>query len=571
MHVRPVLLCTLIALVCATDAYIPRARSSSTALFARERRELLSDGHDHSDEHGDDEHPTEPSVSFLTLFEQRPEESPADVLFQELGVGGATFLLEDIVRLLEVVNTGDGVVDKEGHDHEEEHENVDHEDHDEDEGHDANEDHDENDDHDEDQEEEELHSEGENESNVRFSLTADDLMEQFGTDEGLTPGELEDSCMTILACQVHHNCELGETAELQGGTQDDDDDDLLVVKIIVLFALFLEAMASLTVQYWSHLLSINIDAWLSILNTFSAGVILATGLIHIVPEALAEEEEVDGLNEYPLGMAMATTGFMLVFFIERVLFRHQHQHSQGTPISFALTPANSCATLLDTKSTDNAEANQVVELNDLKCNRDPNDNSNNVGGKPEQVRKNSLLEGLSSIQDALLLLVAFSAHGVLEGIILGLQDEKSSFWALFASVASHKFPAAVAVLSRFMRENASFMQTLGGITAFALIAPVGIAIGLALDELPALVSVIIQGLAAGTFIYIGAYEITHEEFGDGDKSHSSNGGCSRNDQFSPREWTFLKFFAMLAGVAVIAGIAAIPHDHDHGHSDHLHE
>jgi len=570
-------LCTLIALVCATDAYIPRARSSSTALFARERRELLSGGHDHSDDHGDDEHLTEPSVSFLTLFEQRPEETPADVLFQELGVGGATFMLEDIVRLLEVVN-GDAVVDKEGHDHEEEHENVEHEDHDENEGHDANEDHEENDDHDEDhddhdedQEEEELHSEGENESNVRFSLTADDLMEQFGTDEGLTPGGLEDSCMMIFACQVHRNCELGETAELKGTTQDDDDDDLLVVKIIVLFALFIEAMASLTVQYWSRLFSINIDAWLSILNTFSAGVVLATGLIHIVPEALAEEEEVDGLNEYPLGMAMATTGFMVVFFIERVLFRHQHQHNQGTPISCAITPANSCATLLDTKSTDNAEANQVVELNDLKCNRDPNDTGNSVGGRLEQVHKNSLVEWFFSLQDALLLLVAFSAHGILEGIVLGLQDEKSSFWALFASVASHKFPAAVAVLSRFMRENASVKQTLGGIIAFALIAPVGIVIGLALDEVPPLVSVIVQGLAAGTFIYIGAYEITHEEFGDGDKSHSSNGGSCRNCRFSPREWTFLKFFAMLVGVAVIAGVAVIPHDHDHGHSDHLHE
>lgn len=154
------------------------------------------------------------------------------------------------------------------------------------------------------------------------------------------------------------------------------------------------------------------------------------GLIHIVPEALAEEPEVDGLNEYPLGMAMTTTGFMVVFFIERVLFKHQHEHSKGIPISRATNPT---ATLLHTKPMDNVEASQDAEENDLKYEKDPNDSANNFGGKLETVSGNSFLACLSSIQGALLLLVAFSAHGILEGIILGLQVSRRRGCHLFAS------------------------------------------------------------------------------------------------------------------------------------------
>lgn len=78
--------------------------------------------------------------------------------------------------------------------------------------------------------------------------------------------------------QVHGNCELGEIAELAEDTHEDGDDDLFSAKMAVLVALFVEAMVALTVPYWSHLFPINIDAWLSILNTFSAGVVLATGM-----------------------------------------------------------------------------------------------------------------------------------------------------------------------------------------------------------------------------------------------------------------------------------------------------
>lgn len=98
----------------------------------------------------------------------------------------------------------------------------------------------------------------------------------------------------------------------------------------------------------------------------------------------------------------------------------------------------------------------------------------------------------------------------------------------------------------------------------------GILIGLALDDVPALVSVIVQGLAGGTFIYIGALEIPQQEFGDDSQSECADRRDPKKWGLTQQQWTFIKFFAMALGVVVIAGVAFVPHDHDHGGDGHDH-
>lgn len=114
-------------------------------------------------------------------------------------------------------------------------------------------------------------------------------------------------------------------------------------------------------------------------------------------------------------------------------------------------------------------------------------------------------------------------------------------------------------------------QSVLGVFVFSIIAPIGIFVGMAAEDVPPMVNVIIQGLAAGTFVYIGAYEILHQEFGN---HHPERGddGKSRELSVSKTQWRLIKFGAMLIGVALLAGIASLPHshghdDHDHGHSD----
>ena len=57
----------------------------------------------------------------------------------------------------------------------------------------------------------------------------------------------------------------------------DDEDDLLSVKIIVAFILFVEAMLASLVPCLADFFALDIGWWLSLLNSLSAGIILATG------------------------------------------------------------------------------------------------------------------------------------------------------------------------------------------------------------------------------------------------------------------------------------------------------
>jgi hypothetical protein len=71
--------------------------------------------------------------------------------------------------------------------------------------------------------------------------------------------------------------------------------------------------------------------WLSLLNCFSGGVFLAAGLVHLLPHCQESQERLAGLvGDYPLYLVLITLGYMLVLFVERVLFDvHGSAHGHG--------------------------------------------------------------------------------------------------------------------------------------------------------------------------------------------------------------------------------------------------
>lgn len=71
--------------------------------------------------------------------------------------------------------------------------------------------------------------------------------------------------------------------------------------------------------------------WLSLLNCFSGGVFLAAGLVHLLPHCQESQERLGALvGDYPLYLVLITLGYMLVLFVERVLFDvHGSAHGHG--------------------------------------------------------------------------------------------------------------------------------------------------------------------------------------------------------------------------------------------------
>jgi zinc transporter 1/2/3 len=72
---------------------------------------------------------------------------------------------------------------------------------------------------------------------------------------------------------------------------------------------------------------VQIDGVLGLVNCFSGGVFMCTGLTHILPHVVEYGASVDGYGEYPLPYALVMLGYMLVFLVERVVF-HIHKHAE---------------------------------------------------------------------------------------------------------------------------------------------------------------------------------------------------------------------------------------------------
>ncbi|KAM7344677.1 zinc transporter ZIP3-like [Cochliomyia hominivorax] len=152
------------------------------------------------------------------------------------------------------------------------------------------------------------------------------------------------------------------------------------------------------------------------------------------------------------------------------------------------------------------------------------------------------------------IVLALSLHEVFEGLAIGLVDSSSSVWFLFGAVAAHKlvlaFCVGVELIVARTRPILSIVYTI----TFAIVSPIGIAIGIAVsqnsgDPEDSIASMILQGIACGTLLYVVFFEILS-------KQHAGFGA----------------FVAIVLGFGLMFGLQNIGeghNDHNHNH-DHDH-
>ena len=114
-----------------------------------------------------------------------------------------------------------------------------------------------------------------------------------------------------------------------------------------------------------------------------------------------------------------------------------------------------------------------------------------------------------------MLVLALSIHAVFEGIALGLTKDFSATLNIMLALMCHKVAASMSLGSSITRNFVSNDEKKKGIfllVIFAVATPVGIMIGLVLQETGTIIEVIFNSFAGGTFIYIAASEVIVEEF-----------------------------------------------------------
>ncbi|EDW83785.1 uncharacterized protein Dwil_GK13793 [Drosophila willistoni] len=286
---------------------------------------------------------------------------------------------------------------------------------------------------------------------------------------------------------------------------------------------------------------------ISMLLCFGAGVLLATALVHILPEVREQ------MNSKFAEVTMCG-GFFIIYFIDEFIhyfFGEAIQHTHGHDPS---GPGPSCDS--NSYGAINERAPLLGGAHASTSLHHPPDEGNNGYGtsacdeEQVEVANASICHTshtepcVESITGTLGLLAALSLHSAIEGLAIGVQNSATKVLFLLGAVACHKFVMGFCLgLTVRMNGPSSLRSQFIGISVFALGAVCGIALGMFIADIPTGWSQttlpIIQALAGGTLLYVTVCEVMPREKA---RWHSNN----------QRRWAgFAQFISVTIGFAIM--------------------
>uniref|UniRef100_A0A182R199 Uncharacterized protein n=1 Tax=Anopheles farauti TaxID=69004 RepID=A0A182R199_9DIPT len=393
---------------------------------------------------------------------------------------------------------------------------------------------------------------------------------------------------------------------------DHEDDSPTVAKVTSMVVLFSVSMVCGLVPFklvrWFNLNPASPSGGthlflIRLLLSFGGGALLSTTFLHLLPEinhsiealvATGALPEPDDLP-FPLGEFLLTSGFFMIYLTEELVHWWMHRRSANARAARAEKARIDDTVMVDGgtgpgtgSKHDHAHGHSHLPVGNVTAVYPVTDVDGtpavpSMPASPPASSANGPLRGL-------LIVLALSIHELFEGLAVGLERSPSAVWLLFGAVASHKFVIAFCVAFELLVASVRFRIAVAYIFVYSVVSPIGIGIGIGLSSVSSdtnqtieVVSVILQGLASGTLIYVIFFEILAKDAGH---SHGGGGGGGDGDAknhaddhqhaVSPTNglWQFL---AVLAGFALLLGIKiATGHSHDHGHGgddghDHDHD
>ncbi|KAM3620393.1 uncharacterized protein V6R79_022476 [Siganus canaliculatus] len=288
--------------------------------------------------------------------------------------------------------------------------------------------------------------------------------------------------------------------------------DILVAKLLGLLGVFGLMLAGVLVPV--RLLLADYDKAhryrraLSLGNSFGGGVFLATcfnALLPAVRDKVADVfQQLKISSSYPLAETMMMLGLFLTIFVEQTILTFRKEKPSFID--------------LETFNAGGSEAGSDSEYDTPFI----SSARSSPGGRHSHGHHHghfspAELAGAGPLRLASLVL-ALSAHSVFEGLALGLQEDGAKLGSLFLGVAVHETLAAVALGVSVAKASLGMKDaTKLGITV-SLMIPLGMVVGMGIESTQtlagAVVSVVLQGLAAGTFLFVTFFEILSQELDD---------------------------------------------------------
>ncbi|XP_075418573.1 zinc transporter ZIP1 isoform X6 [Tenrec ecaudatus] len=271
----------------------------------------------------------------------------------------------------------------------------------------------------------------------------------------------------------------------------------------------------------NHQLSTSRQKALSLVSCFAGGVFLATCLLDLLPDYLAAIDEALGALhvtlQFPLQEFILAMGFFLVLVMEQITLAYKEQSG---PL-----PREETRALLGTAS------GGLQHWHD--------------GPGVPQASGAAAAAAAAAAPSALracVLVFSLALHSVFEGLAVGLQRDRARAMELGLALLLHKGILAVSLSLRLLQSHLRAQVVAGCGILFSCMTPLGIGLGAALAEsagpLHQLAQSVLEGMAAGTFLYITFLEILPQELATSDQR-------------------ILKVILLLAGFALLTGLLFI--------------
>ncbi|XP_027019955.1 zinc transporter ZIP1 [Tachysurus fulvidraco] len=226
---------------------------------------------------------------------------------------------------------------------------------------------------------------------------------------------------------------------------------------------------------------------LSLISCFAGGVFLAACLLDIIPDYLSDiSEQLQDTNiDYPLAEFIMACGFFIVLILERLVLSCNEKGNAET------------APLLPSAGHSHSHTHRSI---------------NEVESSSHHVHMD--LQAHSSFRSFMLFL-SLSLHSVFEGLAIGLQATDTKVLEICIAILIHKSIIVFSLSIKLIQSGVPTMWLVIYILVFSIMSPMGIAIGIGVSEaqlqMGMLVQAVLEGLAAGTFIYITFLEILPHE------------------------------------------------------------
>ncbi|XP_045613314.1 zinc transporter ZIP1 [Procambarus clarkii] len=280
---------------------------------------------------------------------------------------------------------------------------------------------------------------------------------------------------------------------------------------------------------------------------FGGGVLMATVFLHLLPETrhllqMAVAQDFFPASSYPLPELIVCCGFFFMYVTEVVMHTCLHRGHGGH--SHLPVPKQDVEMNVEIRSKCKEKVQYSTKDGDTddECLKKLKQEESSNGTLEAQ---GSAVEGELSVLRAIVVVVALSVHSIMEGLALGLVHKPSDVWLLFAALSSHKLIIGFCMGMELLEAKASNTSFYSSMIIFSLASPLGGLIGtlvvsMTTSATPAgvLVPTCLQGLSAGTILYVTFCEVLERE------------------RAKP-QGTYLKMWTLLAGFLFMAALQVL--------------